>query len=137
MRWILTGLLWTAGVLPGVLAAATPPVRAITAFVELDPARYALQLAQTAAGLQRAQALFERAGFTVQTVRITTQPFMQYLGGMDRAHALALLDHLEELGRQNKVLIDIGPAVLDDRPDPRRWPSSSTCTAAAGSWMRA
>jgi uncharacterized protein (UPF0210 family) len=119
MRWILTGLLWAAaGVLPGELAAATPPVRAITAFVELDAARYPQQLAQTAAGLHRAQAVFERAGFTVQTLRITTQPFMQYLGGMDRPHALALLDQLEELGRQNKVLINIGPAVLDDRPDP-------------------
>jgi hypothetical protein len=99
-------------------AAANPPVRTVTAFVELDPAHYEAQFAQLAAGLHQAQTLFEQAGFEVQTLRITTQPFMQYVGKMPRAQALALLERLEELGRQNKVLVNIGPAVLDDHPDP-------------------
>jgi uncharacterized protein len=100
-------------------AAATPPVRAITAFVDLDPARYAEQFRQVAAGLRQAQALFAQDGFTVQTLRITTQPFMKYVRGLDSAHAVTLLERLEDLGRQNNVLVNIGPAVLDDHPDPQ------------------
>lgn len=99
--------------------AASPPVRAITAFVELDPSNYAQQVADTAQRLQQAQARFEAAGFTVQTVRMTTQPFMQYVGGLSAQQGLKLLGDLDELGKQHKVLIDIGPAVLDDHPDPR------------------
>ena len=68
-------------------AAANPPVRTVTAFVELDPAHYEAQFAQLAAGLHQAQTLFEQAGFEVQTLRITTQPFMQYVGKMPRAQA--------------------------------------------------
>jgi uncharacterized protein (UPF0210 family) len=109
----------TATASAGGTPAATPPVRAITAFVDLDPARYAEQVRQVAAGLRQAQAIFEQDGFAVQTLRITTQPFMKYLRGLDNAHALTLLDRLEDLGRQNKVLVNIGPAVLDDHPDPQ------------------
>jgi uncharacterized protein len=126
LAWLLTGV---AGAGSGVAhataaagtgdASAAAPVRAITAFVELDAARFEEQFAQAAAGLRQAQALFEQGGFRVQTVRITTQPFMQYVGGLERARALALLDRLEELGRSNNVLVNIGPAVLDDHPDPQ------------------
>lgn len=100
-------------------ASGTPPVRAITAFVELDAARYEEEFAQAAARLHEAQAVFEQGGFSVQTLRITTQPFMAYLGTLDRSRALALLERLEELGKTNNVLVNIGPAVLDDHPDPQ------------------
>ena len=100
-------------------AAANPPVRAITVFLDLNAAHYEQQVIEAARGLHAAQALFEQAGYTVQTVRITTQPFMQYAGALEQAQALRLLLRLAELGRQHQVLINIGPAVLDDHPDPR------------------
>jgi uncharacterized protein len=99
-------------------AAAVPPVRAVTAFVQLDAAHYQEQFARAAQGLQQAQKLFEQEGFSVQTLRVTTQPFMQYVGALPRAQALALLERLESLGAQQHIMIDIGPAVLDDHPDP-------------------
>jgi uncharacterized protein len=100
-------------------ASGTPPVRAITAFVELDAARYEAQFAQAAARLRAAQAVFEQGGFSVQTLRITTQPFMEFVGTLERTRALALLGRLEELGKANNVLVDIGPAALDDHPNPQ------------------
>jgi hypothetical protein len=109
----LLGLVCTA-----TAQAANPPVRTIAAFIDLDAKHYAQQVTDAAAKLHRAQALFEAAGFQVQTVRITTQPFMQYVQGLSRAQALALLAKLGELSTREKVLIDIGPAVLDDRPQP-------------------
>jgi uncharacterized protein len=115
-----------AGAAYAAAAAATPgggsgsaPVRAITAFVELDATRYEEQFAQAAARLHQAQVVFEQGGFTVQTLRITTQPFMAYVGALERGRALALLGRLEELGKTNNVLVNIGPAVLDDHPDPQ------------------
>lgn len=118
-RWTpwaaLAGLL-----LAGAVAqAANPPVRAITAFIDLDPHDYVQQLSDTARRLHLAQARFEQAGFTVQTLRVTTQPFMQYVRDLSPEEALALLRQLDALGRQHQVIINIGPAVLDDRPDPR------------------
>lgn len=114
--WLLS-VLSVLGV-SGAAAAASPPVRTITAFVDLDATHYQAQLQQTAAGLHEAQKLFEQAGFQVQTVRITTQPFMQYLGKLPRAQALAMLERVETLAKAQHVLVDLGPAVLDDHPDP-------------------
>ena len=68
--------------------------------------------------LGQTRRLFEQAGFEVQTVRITTQPYSNYVRGLTKEQALALLFHLEELARKHSVLLNIGPAVLDDQPDP-------------------
>jgi uncharacterized protein (UPF0210 family) len=103
--------------LSAAATAAPPPLRTITAFIDLDAAGYAGEVRDAAARLHRAQRLFEAAGYTVQTVRITTQPFMQYAGGLPRAQALALFTDLAALSRSEQVLINIGPAVLDDHPD--------------------
>jgi uncharacterized protein (UPF0210 family) len=101
-----------------VAAAANPPVRTVTAFVELDPAHYEAQLQQTAVGLKQAQKLFEQAGFQVQTLRVTTQPFMQYVGRLSQAEALKRLNRIESWAKSQQILVNIGPAVLDDEPDP-------------------
>ena len=109
--------LFTACVLSAAASAANPNVRAITAFVELDAKRYEQQVAETVGKLRQAKTLFEKSGYPVQTVRITTQPFPVYVRGQTREEALILLLRLAELGRKNEVLINIGPAALDDRPD--------------------
>jgi uncharacterized protein len=101
----------------GTAGAAPPPVRTITAFIDLDAGGYAAEVRDAAARLHRAQRLFEAAGYTVQTVRITTQPFMQYAGALPRAQALALFSELAALAKSEQVIINIGPAVLDDHPD--------------------
>jgi hypothetical protein len=48
-------------------AADKPPVRAITAFIDLDPARYEEQFEDTANRLRQASAVFQKAGYEVQT----------------------------------------------------------------------
>lgn len=101
-----------------IASAANPNVRAITAFIDLDATRYEQQIADTAAKLRQAKLVFEKSGYPVQTVRITTQPFPRYVRAMNSDGALVLLSRLEELAIKNEVLVNIGPAVLDDRPDP-------------------
>ncbi len=104
--------------LAGAACADNPPIRALTAFVDLDAAHYQAQLTDTTAKLRKAEARLKAAGFPVQMVRITTQPFMRYVGALSRSDALELLRAVDAFSRAHQVLIDIGPAVLDDHPDP-------------------
>jgi uncharacterized protein len=118
LTFYLLLLLTAHTISPPAAAADKPPVRAITAFIELDPARYEEQFEATANRLRQASAVFRKAGYEVQTVRITTQPFPRYVHGMSKQEALKLLSHLEALGRKHSVIVNIGPAVMNDEPDP-------------------
>src|SRR5712692_6888953 len=90
----LTGLLF-CGV--PAHAAEKPKVRAITAFVRLESANYKAQIAETLAVLRRAQATFERAGYEVQTLRVTPQPFSVIAKEMPREQVLAFYAEYEAL----------------------------------------
>jgi uncharacterized protein len=95
-----------------------PKVRAITAFVSLERASYARQIAATLALLHEAQHDFEQQGYTVESVRITTQPLAELLRGQSDKEALAFLKALDELAAKENFLPNIGPAMLRDGDDP-------------------
>ena len=74
----LRALVLLALVLPTLpLAAQTarPKVRALTAFVRIDPRHFESQVADTLTMLRDAKRGFEQHGYEVQTIRMTTQPF--------------------------------------------------------------
>lgn len=98
-------------------AQSKPRVRAITAFVRLDRDRYQAQVRETVAFLHRAQAAYQRAGYQVQTLRITTQPFPEYTSGVSREQALQFLDSLDELAQKEGFIASLGPAMLHDSDD--------------------
>src|SRR2546421_1213799 len=91
-------------------AAVRPKVRAITAFVKIDRANYKTQLADANKMLAAAKAEYVKAGYEVETVRITTQPFPQYLKSLSDADALGLLNALDKLAGDGGYAFDIGPA---------------------------
>ncbi|HXY96649.1 MAG TPA: DUF711 family protein [Steroidobacteraceae bacterium] len=95
-----------------------PKVRAITAFVSLERGSYARQIAATLAILREAQRDFEQRGYTVESVRITTQPLAELLRGQSDAEALGFLKALDELAAKESFLPNIGPAMLRDADDP-------------------
>jgi len=95
-----------------------PKVRAITAFVTLERASYARQVAGTLAVLREAQRDFERAGYTVQSVRIVTQPLAELVRGESDGEALAYLEALDQLATRENFLPNVGPAMLRDGDDP-------------------
>jgi uncharacterized protein len=117
---LILGLL--AAVVPVIFAQtaapAKPPatpklhVRAITAFINLDRTQYQLQIAETAKFLGYAQTVFESRGYTVDTLRIATQPFPQYTSGLSTNDAVRLFKNLDGLAQQYKVRLNIGPAYL-------------------------
>jgi hypothetical protein len=51
--------------------------RTITAFVRIEPAQYRQQIGEAVTMLRQAKAAFEKGGYEVQTIRITTQPFTE------------------------------------------------------------
>jgi len=93
-------------------ANAKPHVRTITAFINLDRSQYQLQIAETAKFLGYAQTVFESRGYTVETLRIVTQPFPQYTKGLSTDDAVRLFKDLDGLADQYKVRLAIGPAYL-------------------------
>ncbi len=92
--------------------APKPKVRAITAFVNVDRSRYQIDFSDAVEFLHKAQLTFEKAGYTVQTLRIATQPFNEYTVGMSREDALRFFKNLDGIAQQDKIMISIGPAYL-------------------------
>ena len=113
-------ILFAFGCVPTLLGSEVPrkpKVRAITAFVNLDRSTYVKQIQDTLAMLRKASSAFEKGGFEVQTIRITTQPFPQYTRGITKAEALEFFKSLDALSKKEAFLANIGPAMLNDQDD--------------------
>jgi len=107
---------WTSNLAPA--QSPRPKVRAITAFIRLEPSQYQQQVADTLKMLRAAKAEYQHAGYEVESVRITSQPFPQYIKGMTDDAALAWFRAYDELSVKESFDANIGPAMLDDADDP-------------------
>lgn len=94
-----------------------PRIRAITAFVRIDASQYRQEIESALTTLRGAKAAFERGGFEVQTIRITTQPFPEYIGERSEADALQLFQSMDELSKEEGFLLDIGPVTRTHEAD--------------------
>ena len=92
---------------------AKPKIRAITAFINLDRAQYQQQVADALKLLRRAQTTLESRGYTVQTIRIATQPFPEYTQGLTTQQAVAFFKEYDALAQKEKFAASIGPAMLN------------------------
>lgn len=107
---------------PGVRAKSPdmyrPKIRALTAFINLDLAHYQDQVAATLSSLQKIKSAFEKAGFEVQTLRITTQPFPEYTRNLSDEQALAFFLNYDKLITKDALDASIGPAMMRRGDDP-------------------
>lgn len=87
-------------------------IRCITAFVRLDRDNYQPEITDAVKFLKVAQTTFESRDFTVQTLRIATQPFPEYTQGLSHDQALQFFKNLDGLAQMQNVIISIGPAYL-------------------------
>jgi uncharacterized protein (UPF0210 family) len=94
-------------------AVVKPKIRTITAFMNLDPAQYQQQVAETLQMLRRAKTIFESRGYEVETIRIATQPFPEYTKGMTTQQAVAFFKQYDALADKEKFAAGIGPAMLN------------------------
>jgi uncharacterized protein len=118
LRLLVIGpLLIGCGPTPAAASERKPKIRTITAFVRLDSAQYRQQFAGAVTVLRQAKTAFERGGYEVQTIRITTQPFAQYVGGRSAAEALDFFKSLDDLSKRDSFMLNIGPLTLADSSD--------------------
>jgi uncharacterized protein len=103
----------------GAESASKPKIRAITAFVRIDRAHYKEQIQDTLNFLHQAKAAFEKSGYEVQTIRITTQPFPEYTQGLSEEEVLAFFREYDALAVKEGFDASIGPAMMKDTDDPR------------------
>ncbi|HKD82472.1 MAG TPA: DUF711 family protein [Candidatus Angelobacter sp.] len=103
---------------PGTGTAAKPKVRAVTAFIRLDRVTYRAQVAEALKLLHAAKDAFNKAGFEVETIRITTQPFPEYIKGISAEQALQFFKEFDKLSEQEGFTPDIGAAMSKDSDDP-------------------
>ena len=95
-----------------------PKVRGITAFIRIERESWEPKLAQTLEKLRAARQIAESRGYAVELLRITTQPFPQWLAGAGEAEALALLRRMDDLAVATPFELSIGPAMSRDEDDP-------------------
>jgi uncharacterized protein (UPF0210 family) len=107
----------TAAPSPAQTAATRPKIRTVTAFIELDRSRYQAQIDETLIKLRQAKTAFEHEGYEVQTIRITTQPFLDYVRGLSKEQALAFFHDYDALAHKENFGASIGPAMLAPTDD--------------------
>ena len=93
-------------------------IRTITAGINLKSTTDLVTVESAISFLQRTKKKFENEGYEIQTLRIATQPFPEYLKGKTRREALADLKKIDEVVVARGVLLSIGPVITDDRHDP-------------------
>jgi len=120
MRWLslLVVSLFAMSTANSAPDAAKPNVRAITAFVNLDRARYEAQIDETLKVLNAAKSEFAKRGYETQTVRIVTQPFADLVKGLSDKDAMTFLSALDALSQSKGFAGNVGPAMLHDSDDP-------------------
>jgi uncharacterized protein len=99
------------------ISSPIPKVRTITAFIHLDRSGYRAQVDETLIRLRQAKAVFEQAGYEVQTIRITTQPFPDYVRGLSKEQALTFFHDYDVLAGKENFAASIGPAMLSPSAD--------------------
>jgi uncharacterized protein len=99
-------------------SSSNPKVRAITAFVRLDRAKYQQQIAEALVVLRKAKADFESAGYEVETIRVTTQPLAELVADMPEDQALAFLAQFDRLSDRENFIPNVGPGMMHESDDP-------------------
>ncbi len=103
-----------------VAAAAGPPhlvIRAITAFIAIKPDQAETQIQQTLDFLNQVRSALQAKGCTVQSIRISTQPFPQYTSP-DWKKGLALILQMDRIAQQKNFELSVGPGIETTRPKP-------------------
>lgn len=125
--------------LPALCAAdgPKPKVRAITGFISIDAKSYPSQIAESVKFLASLRDAITAAGYEVEGVRISTQPFPEYTRGLNHTEALKLLRGIDQLADKLHFNPNIGPAMRNDTDDPRPVDLLSEVLAMPGNLLNA
>lgn len=94
-------------------------IRTITAGVTLSGLSDTTSLVEAIKFLKVAKKEFEAAGYVVQTIRISTQNFYEYLGDLPREEAIPYLRQFDQIAQRNDMPFAIGSVLPPDTYDPK------------------
>ena len=100
------------------LAQARPKIRTVTAFVRINRENYRQQITAALTMLRAAKDEFTKAGYEVETIRITTQLFPEIIKGLSEQQALDFYREYDQLAQKEGFTPNIGPAMSKDSDDP-------------------
>ena len=83
-------------------------IRTITAGITISSLADTTSILQAIAFLKQARSEYLKAGYEVQTIRISTQHFYQYLGDKTMAEAIPYLKKFDQLADRNNMPFSIG-----------------------------
>lgn len=89
-------------------------IRTITAGVTMKDLSDTTSIRKAITFLKQAQKTFTDKGYVVQTLRISTQPFYQYLNGTSYDNALPHLAAIDRMLEASGVILAIGPIIPED-----------------------
>ncbi|MBW1903576.1 MAG: DUF711 family protein [Deltaproteobacteria bacterium] len=92
-------------------------IRTITAGVNLTSDNWREVLDETKMVLHQARAMMEKEGFTLQGVRVATNPFPFYTQGLSVKETTDLIQQISNHARKNGFGLAIGPGIIDDTYD--------------------
>ena len=116
--WIARKLLLISCVSTLLFAAdSRPRIRAVTAFIDIDPNNPTAKIEETQKFLAIAKTAFNHAGFEGAGGRITTQPFPVYTKGRKGDDALRLIRSMHDAASKGGSAFNIGPAMMHDGDD--------------------
>ncbi len=112
-------------------------IRTITTGVSLQLPNYEAQIRQTAQFNQKAKTVFEKAGYEVQTTRIATNSWEEYLVGLSDTEIVSAIQKIEKICQSLSVsFFNLGYAQSADKikfvPEFNRITSQISCSAKIG-----
>ena len=94
-----------------------PKVRAITAFVRIDPKTYEAEVEGAAKFLKTARDEYQASGYEVETLRIVPQPLAESIKGLKHDEAVAFVRKYGELAVKLGMRPNLGALMLDPDDD--------------------
>ena len=94
-------------------------IRTITAGVNLADLSDTRSLQEAIEFLQLARKTYREQGYEVQTIRVATQHFYEYLGEQGYAESLPFLEKIDAIAKEANVVIAIGEVLPPNATDPQ------------------
>ena len=92
-------------------------LRTITAGITITQENYREVLEKTRDFLEKGRDVFEKEGFTLQGVRIATNPFPFYTKSLSVKETLDLIKKISDFTSKNSIGLSIGPGLIDNSYD--------------------
>lgn len=92
-------------------------IRSITAGININQEDYRQVLEKTKSFLEKGRDILEGKGFTLEGIRLATNPFCFYTEGFSVKETLDFIKKISGFTQENRITLSIGAGIIDDSYD--------------------